>query len=70
MPDQQYQDNHENELLIASVRRFMEDEIFPHEDQVDREGAVPIELGRQIEERSKEVGLFAANLPVEIGGGH
>ena len=69
MPDQQYQDNHENELLIASVRRFMEDEIFPHEDQVDREGAVPIELGRQIEERSKEVGLFAANLPVEIGGG-
>src|SRR6056300_754205 len=66
MPDQL---NHENQLLADSVRRFMEEEIFPHEDQVDRDGAVPIDLGRQIEERSKEVGLFAANLPAEIGGG-
>ena len=63
MPDQYNQESHENELLLSSVRRFMEDEIFPHEDQVDRDGAVPIDLGRQIEQRSKEVGLFAANLP-------
>jgi len=61
--------NHENQLLAETVRRFMEEEIFPHEEQVDRDAQVPIELGRQIEARSKEVGLFAANLPSEIGGG-
>ena len=61
--------DHENNLLINTVKGFMEEEIFPHEDEVDSTGEVPIELGRQIEKRSKELGLFAANLPEEIGGG-
>ncbi len=60
---------HEEEMLLDSVRRFMEEELYPHEELVDREGEVPIDLGRQIEARSKEVGLFAANLPSEVGGG-
>jgi acyl-CoA dehydrogenase len=60
---------HEHEMLLQTVRRFMAEEIFPHEDLVDREGAVPMDLGRQIEARSKEIGLFAANLPQAIGGG-
>ena len=53
----------------STVKSFMEKEIFPHEDLVDRLGEVPIDLGRQIEKRAKEVGLFAANLPVDVGGG-
>jgi len=61
--------DHENNLLINTLQGFMEEEIFPHEDEVDSTGEVPIELGRQIEKRSKELGLFAANLPEEIGGG-
>ncbi|MGI9483524.1 MAG: acyl-CoA dehydrogenase family protein [Hyphomicrobiales bacterium] len=61
--------SHENELLLNTVRSFMEDEIYPHEDEVDRIGEVPEELGRQIEARAKEVGLFASNLPEEVGGG-
>ena len=61
--------SHENELLLNTVRSFMEAEIYPHEDMVDRTGEVPEELGRQIEARAKEVGLFAANLPEEVGGG-
>ena len=61
--------SHENELLLNTVKSFLEAEIYPYEDEVDRTGQVPIELGRQIEERSKEVGLFAANLPENIGGG-
>ncbi len=60
---------HERDLLLATVKNFMEKEIFPHEDLVDRVGDVPKELGRQIEKRSKDVGLFAANLPVDVGGG-
>ncbi|MGH6882963.1 MAG: acyl-CoA dehydrogenase family protein, partial [Hypericibacter sp.] len=61
--------SHERQMLLDTVKRFMEEEIYPHEDLVDRDGEVPIELGRQIEARSKQAGLFAANLPESIGGG-
>ena len=61
--------SHENELLLKTVQSFLEAEIYPHEEEVDRTGEVPIELGRQIEQRSKEVGLFASNLPEAVGGG-
>lgn len=61
--------SHETELLLNTVRNFMETEMYPHEDMVDRIGEVPEELGRQIEARAKEVGLFAANLPEAVGGG-
>jgi acyl-CoA dehydrogenase len=56
-------------MLLTTVRRFIAAELTPHEAEVDRLGYVPEELGRQIEARSKEAGLFAANLPEEVGGG-
>ncbi len=59
----------ENSLLLMTVSKFLEEEILPHEDEVDKTGEVSPDLGRQIETRAKEVGLFAANLPVEVGGG-
>ncbi len=62
-------ESHEHQMLLASVKRFMEEELIPHEELVDRQGEVPIELGRQIEARGKETGLFAANLPEAVGGG-
>lgn len=61
--------SHENELLLGTVRGFLEDEIYPHEEEVDRLGEVPEDLGRQIETRAKELGLYACNLPEEVGGG-
>lgn len=61
--------SHENELLLNTVRSFMEENFYPHEEMVDRTGEVPEDLGRQIEARAKEVGLFACNLPEEVGGG-
>ena len=61
--------NHEQELLDKTVKRFVEEELYPHEEIIDSTGEMPIDLGRQIEKRSKEVGLFSANLPSEVGGG-
>lgn len=61
--------DHETELLLSTVRAFMQDELLPHEAEVDRLGHVPDELGRQIERRAIEMGLYAANLPEEVGGG-
>ena len=59
----------DSKILLDTVRKFMADEIYPHEDRVDKLGYVPDEIGKQIEEKSKEVGLFAANLPEKYGGG-
>ena len=59
----------EQEMLLTTVRRFVGEELYPHEAEVDRLGYVPEEIGRQIEKRSMEVGLFAANLPEAVGGG-
>ena len=61
--------NQENALLLTTVRKFLEEEILPYEDEVDKTGEVNPELGKQIEKRAKEIGLFAANLPTEVGGG-
>ncbi|MFK7939886.1 MAG: acyl-CoA dehydrogenase family protein [Roseovarius sp.] len=59
----------EEDMLLQTVRGFLEDEIYPHEDMVDRTGDVPEELGRQIAARAKELGLYACNLPEDVGGG-
>ena len=56
-------------MLVDTVRQFMEQEIIPHERETERLGEVPIELGRQIQKRSVEQGLYAANMPAEAGGG-
>ena len=61
--------NQEINLLMDTVRRFVETEMFPHEEEIDRLGHVPEEIGRAIEAKSKELGLFACNLPAEVGGG-
>ena len=61
--------NYENTLLLETVKSFLEDEIYPYEEEVDRLGIVPEDLGRQIEKRSIEHGLYAANLPETVGGG-
>ena len=59
----------EQRLIVDTVRRFLEQEIYPHEDEVDRTGVVPPELGRQIRDRCLALGFFAANMPVALGGG-
>ncbi len=61
--------SHENRLLLETVQAFMSAELHPHEDLVDKLGEVPLEIGRQIEKRAHEVGLYAANLPEAVGGG-
>lgn len=59
----------EQRLLVETVRQFIEKEIYPHERAVDRAGEVPPELGHQIKDRALEMGLYAANMPEEVGGG-
>jgi acyl-CoA dehydrogenase len=59
----------EQQMIVDTVRGFVETEIYPHEAEVDRQGAVPPELGEAIKSKCLELGFFAANMPAEVGGG-
>ena len=58
----------EQQLIVETARRFTEQELFPHEDEVERTGQVPPELVERIRSRSIEAGVYAANMPEEYGG--
>jgi len=59
----------EQTMLLDSLRGFLDEEIYPHEAEADRLGTVPTDRGERIKQRAIEMGFFAANLPVEVGGG-
>ena len=59
----------EQTMLLDSLRSFLDEEIYPYEAEADRLGAVPTDRGERIKQRAIEMGFFAANLPVEVGGG-
>jgi acyl-CoA dehydrogenase len=59
----------EQDMIVRSLRAFREQELEPHEAEVDRTGEVPEELGRQIKQKALEMGFYAPNLPEDIGGG-
>lgn len=64
-----FQLSDEQQLIVDTVRSFVETELYPFEDEVDRTGSVPRELGEQIAGKCREIGFFAANMPAEHGGG-
>jgi acyl-CoA dehydrogenase len=59
----------EQQLLVDTVRSFVEKEIYPHEADVERSGEVPRELGDEIKQKCMDIGFYAANIPQEFGGG-
>jgi acyl-CoA dehydrogenase len=59
----------EQRMLVDMVRRFVEEELYPHEAEVERLDAVPPELQREIRAKAMELGIYAANMPEELGGG-
>ena len=38
----------EQQMIVDTVRGFVETEIYPHENEVERTGIVPKELGQEI----------------------
>ncbi len=64
-----YELTDEQTMLLASLRTFLDKEIYPYEAEADRNGEVPIERCEQIKQRAIEMGFFAANLPESVGGG-
>ena len=56
-------------LLLDTVRGFVRAELFPLEEEVEREGALAPERAAEVFARSRALGLYAMNMPVELGGG-
>ena len=65
----QFELTDEQQMIVDTVRSFTEKELFPYEDQVEKLGNVPPDLVQQIKDRSLAAGLYAANMPAELGGG-
>jgi acyl-CoA dehydrogenase len=58
----------EQEMIVSTVRAFVEREIYPHEAMVERTGAVPPDLARDIKAKTIDLGFYACNFPEEVGG--
>lgn len=58
----------EQEMIVSTVRLFVENEIYPHEDMVERTGQVPHELGQEIKQKVIDMGFYACNFPESVGG--
>jgi alkylation response protein AidB-like acyl-CoA dehydrogenase len=59
----------EQEMLVETTRTFVERELYPFDAEIERTRAVRPELVRQVIDRALETGLYAANMPEDLGGG-
>ncbi len=65
----EFQLSSEQAMLVETVRRFVETELLPLEDGVEESGVLAPELARAIFEKSRDLGMYAMNIPEPFGGG-
>lgn len=59
----------EQQMLVEMTHDFVEKEMLPHEETLERTDALPRELAASLKKRAIELGLHACNLPENVGGG-
>lgn len=60
---------HEQEMVVDTVRKFVEKELYPMEQDLELTGELPLEIGKEIQRKVMELGFYAPNMPEEYGGG-
>ena len=58
----------EQQLVIKTTRDFVQNELYPHEKEVEESGKLRPELQRELKAKAIDAGLYAANMPAEVGG--
>lgn len=58
----------EQRMIVDTTRAFVETELYPHEALVERTGHLPLELIREVQKKAMDAGLYAANMPEDVGG--
>jgi len=59
----------EQRLLVKTVRDFIDSELVPLEDDVEKSGVLLPEVASQIFNKAQALGLYALNMPTALGGG-
>jgi len=60
--------SNEQEMIIDSVKNFVEQELYPHEDEVEKSNHIDESLAESIKKKAIQLGLYATNMPEEYGG--
>ncbi|RNF34138.1 acyl-CoA dehydrogenase family protein [Paracoccus methylarcula] len=58
----------QQEMIVSTVRSFVENEIYPHEALVEKTGEVPAEIAQEIKRKVIDLGFYASNFPESVGG--
>ncbi|MBP9950221.1 MAG: acyl-CoA dehydrogenase family protein [Cypionkella sp.] len=58
----------EQQMIVEATRAFVENELYPHEAEVERTGVLREELRKEIAAKAIAAGLYAANMPEDVGG--
>ena len=56
-------------LIVDTTRQFVEREIYPLEDEVEKTGRLRKEVADAIRRKVLAMGFYAPNFPAEVGGG-
>jgi acyl-CoA dehydrogenase len=59
----------ETRLLVDTVRKFVTQEVQPLEAETEADARIPPEKLRVVRGKAQALGLFAMNMPEEVGGG-
>ena len=59
----------EQYLLVSSIRGFIESELRPLEEDIEKTGRLADDVASEIRAKSQELGLYAVNIPTKYGGG-
>jgi len=58
----------EQRAIVEATRAFVENELYPHELEVERSGRLDPDLMKELKAKAIRAGLYAANMPAEVGG--
>ena len=58
----------EQQMIVKATRDFVREELMPHEQEVEQTGELRPDLLRELKAKAIEAGLYAANMPTEVGG--
>jgi len=65
----QFDLSEEQTMIVSTVRRFVETELIPLEDEIEATGRLDPAKARAIFEKSRALGFYAMNIPEQYGGG-
>jgi alkylation response protein AidB-like acyl-CoA dehydrogenase len=58
----------EQQLIVETTRSFVENELYPHEADIEKTGQLDLDVIKEIQSKAIEAGLYAANIPEAFGG--